>query len=153
MGGLWEQIPGMGAIGLVFVMASLGLPGLGNFIAEFLTLAGAFKANAAFTCIASIGLVAGTIYSIRIMQKVFYGKQNSDLKMKDLSVRESFVLGTMVIVILYLGMFPQTVMNTAKPAILKTLQRQEQTYEFKANITQDESSSADRNPVKLKTDK
>ena len=45
MGGLWEQVPAMGAIGLVFVMASLGLPGLGNFIAEFLTLTGVFRVN------------------------------------------------------------------------------------------------------------
>ena len=41
--------------------------------------------------------------------------------MKDLSMRESFTLGAMVIVILYLGFFPQPVINTARPAILKTL--------------------------------
>ncbi len=85
MGGLWEQVPAMGAIGLVFVMASLGLPGLGNFIAEFLTLTGVFKVNVLFACLASIGLVFATLYSIRIMQRVFYGKRNSDKPLKDLS--------------------------------------------------------------------
>jgi NADH-quinone oxidoreductase subunit M len=121
MGGLWEQLPAMGAIGLVFVMASLGLPGLGNFIAEFLTLSGVFMANVLYACIASVGLVFATMYSIRIMQRVYYGKRNSDKPLKDLSMRESFILGAMVIVIFYLGFFPQPVINTAKPVILKTL--------------------------------
>ncbi len=124
MGGLWEQLPAMGSIGLVFVMASLGLPGLGNFIAEFLTLAGTFHSSILFTCIASVGLIAGTIYAIRIMQKVFYGGMRTGIKMKDLSLRESIVLGSMVLVILFLGLFPQPVINTAKPAIIKTLRVQ-----------------------------
>ena len=139
MGGLWEQIPKMGGIGLIFVMASLGLPGLGNFVAEFLTLSGVFKSSILFACLASVGLVAGTIYALRIMQKVFYGRQSSGLKMKDLSVRESIVLGAMVIVIIYLGIFPQAVINTAKPAIMKTLNNKEQTTDLKKNKADYES--------------
>jgi NADH-quinone oxidoreductase subunit M len=135
MGGLWEKIPVMGGIGLVFVMASLGLPGLGNFIAEFLTLSGVFKSNILYACLASAGLIAGTIYALRIMQKVFYGRQNSDSKMKDLSVRESIALGAMVIVIIYLGMFPQAVIHTAKPAIMKTLNIQTQSHNLKSDKT------------------
>jgi NADH-quinone oxidoreductase subunit M len=131
MGGLWEQVPAMGAIGLVFVMASLGLPGLGNFIAEFLTLTGVFKANMLYACLASIGLVFATLYSIRIMQRVFYGKRNFDKSMKDLSLRELFTLGVLVMVIFYLGFFPQQVINTAKPAILKTLNGSGMMYEKK----------------------
>ena len=38
-GGLWEKVPKFGAVGMIFSLASLGLPGLGNFIAEFLVLA------------------------------------------------------------------------------------------------------------------
>jgi NADH-quinone oxidoreductase subunit M len=140
MGGLWEHLPVMGGIGLVFVMASLGLPGLGNFIAEFLTLSGTFKTNVLFACLASTGLIAGTIYALRIMQKVFYGKPNNGFKMKDLSVRESIVLGTMVFVIIYIGIFPQSVINTAKPSILKTLNNHTQTMELKINKNNSESS-------------
>ncbi len=77
MGGLWEQMPAMGAMGLIFSMASLGLPGLGNFVAEFLTLTGTFKSSMLFASLASVGLIAATIYSLRIMQKVFYGKKNN----------------------------------------------------------------------------
>ena len=125
MGGLWEDVPALGAMGLIFSMASLGLPGLGNFIAEFLTLLGVFKANILFASLASLGLIAATIYSLRIVQKVFLGKKNNEYTMKDLSVRESIVLGSLVIAILFTGLFPQPVIDKAKPALFKTINAQE----------------------------
>lgn len=124
MGGLWEKVPVMGAVGLIFSMASLGLPGLGNFIAELLVLLGAFKANILMSCLASLGLIAATIYSLRIVQKVFLGHQNSEWKILDLTLREKVVSALLVVAIVWLGLFPQPVLNTAKPAILKTLNMQ-----------------------------
>jgi NADH-quinone oxidoreductase subunit M len=78
MGGLWEKAPVMGAMGLIFSMASLGLPGLGNFVAELLILVGAFKASVLMSCLACLGLIAATIYSLRIVQKVFLGNKKYD---------------------------------------------------------------------------
>jgi NADH-quinone oxidoreductase subunit M len=127
MGGLWEKVPVMGSIGLIFSMASLGLPGLGNFIAELLILLGAFKANVLMSCLASLGLIAATIYSLRIIQKVFMGHQNSDWKISDLTIREKVVSGLLVLAIVSLGLFPRPVINTAKPALLKTLKNQKET--------------------------
>ncbi len=121
MGGLWDQVPIMGGIGLIFAMASLGLPGLGNFVAEFLTLTGTYKASILMTCIASVGLVAATIYSLRIVQKVFLGKKNPNLKLNDLSIREKIVSASLVIAIVWLGLVPKVFLNTAKPALSKTL--------------------------------
>ncbi len=126
MGGLWEKAPVMGAIGLIFSMASLGLPGLGNFIAELLILIGAFKTNVLMTCLASAGLIAATIYSLRIVQKVFFGNKNRDWELKDLTIREKLVSALLVIVIVWLGLFPQPVFNTARPALLKTLEVQKE---------------------------
>src|SRR3546814_445289 len=57
MGGFWKSNPTMGGIMLVFVMASLGLPGLGNFIAEFLTLNGSWPANRLMTILAAGGQI------------------------------------------------------------------------------------------------
>jgi NADH-quinone oxidoreductase subunit M len=126
MGGLWEKAPVMGAIGLIFSMASLGLPGLGNFIAELLILIGAFKANILMSCLASLGLIAATIYSLRIVQKVFLGSKNTDWKMNDLTLREKVVSASLVIAILWLGLFPKPLLDIAKPAILKTLNKQKE---------------------------
>jgi NADH-quinone oxidoreductase subunit M len=117
MGGFWKKMPFMGTIGLVFAMASLGLPGLGNFIAEFLTLIGAWQASHKLTILAAIGLVVGTIYSLRIVQKVFYGKEENIHVLNDLSLREKLILVPLVIVIVWLGLFPQPVLNAVKPSI------------------------------------
>lgn len=125
MGGIWAQAPIMGAIGLIFAMASLGLPGFGNFIAEFLTLAGAFKANILITCLACTGLIAATIYSLKIIHKVFFGPKNHDIKIPDLNIRERIALGSLVVIIVFLGLFPQKVFDTSKPAMNKILNSME----------------------------
>ena len=60
MGGLWQIVPRLSAFALFFAMASLGLPGLGNFIGEFLVLLGAFKVNVLLTGIAVPGAYLGS---------------------------------------------------------------------------------------------
>jgi NADH-quinone oxidoreductase subunit M len=126
MGGLWEKTPVLGAVGLIFSMASLGLPGLGNFIAELLILIGAFKTNILMSCLASLGLIAATIYSLRIVQKVFLGKENADWKMNDLTLREKAVSAALILAIVWLGLFPKPVLDASKPAILKSLNKQKE---------------------------
>ncbi len=119
MGGLWPQVPRMGAVGMVFAMASLGLPGLGNFIAEILTLVGAYQAEATITIFATIGLVAATIYSLKIVQSVFQGRKSKEWTLKDFSVREMVIMGSLIIVIVWLGLYPRPILDTAKPVIQK----------------------------------
>ena len=121
MGGFWTQVPFMGTIGMIFAMASLGLPGLGNFVAEFLTLLGAWKATHILTILAAIGLVAATAYSLRIVQKVFLGRSEQKFTLPDLTFREKMILVPLVIVIVWLGVYPQPVMNTVKEVITLTL--------------------------------
>ncbi len=121
MGGFWTPMPVMGGFAMLFCMASLGLPGLGNFIAEFLVLSGTFKASILMTCLASIGLVFATVYSLRIMQKIYFGRVNTLRKMPDLGMREKFIAVALIIAIVFLGLFPQPVIETAKPVFNKTL--------------------------------
>jgi len=139
MGGLWEKAPFMGAIGLIFSMASLGLPGLGNFIAELLILLGAFKANVLMSVLACLGLIGATLYSLRILQKVFYGKKNTDWDMNDLTFREKTVSISLVLIIVVLGLFPQPVFDLAKPALLKTLDDHKGKIMLKGDPAKDES--------------
>lgn len=120
-GGLWAQVPKLGSMMLVFALASLGLPGLGNFIAEFLVLAGSYQANMIVTAVASIGLVLGTVYSLRIFQRVFQGPKIKEWTMHDLSWREAIVIGSLVLIILWLGLYPQPVIDTVKPVIANVL--------------------------------
>jgi NADH-quinone oxidoreductase subunit M len=120
-GGFWDQMPAMGAMGMIFAMASLGLPGLGNFIAEVLILAGAFRESVVLSSIASIGLIAATLYSLRFVRKIFFGTKVTNVIIRDLSVRESVILGLLVLAITFTGLYPAPVLKTAKEAITKTI--------------------------------
>jgi NADH-quinone oxidoreductase subunit M len=117
MGGLWTSMPKMGFVALVFVMASLGLPGMGNFVAEFLILLGAFKEHVVLTSIAAVGLVFSAMYALRIMQKVFLGPVSAEVQVTDLSLRELLVMGSLCISILWLGLNPQPIIATVQPMI------------------------------------
>jgi NADH-quinone oxidoreductase subunit M len=121
MGGLWTEIPKMGTVALVFAMASLGLPALGNFIAEFLTLVGSWQANPTLTVFATLGLVAATAYSLRIVQKIFLGREEKPLGLPDLSFREMLIAVPLVVVILWLGLYPQPVLDRIRPSITEQL--------------------------------
>jgi NADH-quinone oxidoreductase subunit M len=123
MGGFWKKVPFMGVIAMVFVMASLGLPGLGNFVAEFLTLVGSWQANPVLTIFATIGIVGATAYSLRIMQKVFLGHEvELHHNLPDLSLREKLILIPLTIAIIVLGLFPQFVLNTSKEPVKSAIQ-------------------------------
>lgn len=121
MGSLWNKVPVMGSMGLVFSLASLGLPGFGNFIAEFLTLLGTFKVNILMSCLASLGLIASMVYSLRILQKVFYGKEIVKWNIPDFNFREKFIYGALLVAIFYIGLFPGKVLETSKPSIDRVL--------------------------------
>ena len=116
------QVPKLGSMTLIFALASLGLPGLGNFIAEFLILSGSFRANMTITAVASIGLVLGTIYSLRIFQRVFQGSKNKEWAMADLNTREMAVMASLVVIIIWLGLYPQPVISMVEPVILNVLE-------------------------------
>ncbi len=122
MGRLWEDVPRMGAIAMFFAMASLGLPGLGNFIGEFLVLAGSFQVYPVLTMVASVGLVAGTIYSLWLIQRAFQGEKRKQWHIPDFGFRYLIILGAMIIVLVWIGLIPQPIIKTAQPA-LHTLQR------------------------------
>lgn len=117
MGGLWSSMPRMGAIGLVFAMASLGLPGLGNFVAEFLILLGVFQAQPWITVVAASGLIFSAVYSLRIVAKIFLGRREATEAVPDLSFREMLIMASLTVSVVWLGLFPQPVIDTARPAI------------------------------------
>jgi len=119
MGGLWTSMPAMGGMAMLFAMASLGLPMLGNFIAEFLILLGTFPASGTLTVIASLGLVFSALYSLRMMQKVFLGQPSVPVPMKDLSARELIIMGGLAIAIVGLGLYPQPVFEMVKSLVMK----------------------------------
>ena len=140
MGGLWYQMPRMGAMSLFFILASLGLPGLANFVGEFLVLAGTFQTNPLFAGIAAFGFVASSIYSLWIIFRIFYGPVEISWNTKDLKLREMLNLSILAIVLIWIGIFPQIVLNTSKAALEKI--RAAQTPNINENLSVTKNTNA-----------
>jgi NADH-quinone oxidoreductase subunit M len=117
MGGLWETMPALSGAGLVFAMASLGLPGLGDFVGEFLVLLGAYRANVSLTVAATLGLLAATLYGLKFAQGAFHGPNLHHWKLPDMRLREWMILGPMILCLLWIGLYPQPVLNTLRPSL------------------------------------
>jgi NADH-quinone oxidoreductase subunit M len=123
MGGLWLAAPGMGAFALIFALASLGLPTLGNFVAEFLILLGTWPVSEPAAVLGAVGLVAATIYALWLVQRVFQGRETPALALPDLTVREGVMLAAMAAPLLWLGLYPQPLFNAVRPGLAALQQR------------------------------
>lgn len=117
MGGLWQSMPRMGATALFFIVASLGLPGLGNFIGEFLVLLGLFQVNVGLAVFAALGLIGGAIYALMAMQRVFQGAPQSNVQHQDFAAPEMLVMLVMMFGLVLLGVYPQPVFDLLDPVL------------------------------------
>lgn len=117
MGGLWRRLPRLSGMGLFFALASLGLPGLGNFVGEFLVLLGSYRRSPVLSGIATLGLVFATIYSLSLVQRAFHGEERESHDVRDLSLKEWAMMGSMGLGLLWLGLFPQALLDAAKPSV------------------------------------
>ena len=117
MGGLWQTIPVLSGTSMVFAMASIGLPGLGDFVGEFLVLLGSYRVNVAVTTAAALGLIFSTLYGLRFVQGAFQGPNRHNWNLPDLSPREWTALGVMLVCLLWIGLYPQPLLNAVHPAL------------------------------------
>ncbi len=115
MGGFWTHAPRMGGMGLFFAVAALGMPGLGNFIGEFLVLLGGFRASVPLAALAVFGLVLAPVYALKIVQQVFHGPPAAQLP-ADYSLREWGLMLALAVATLWLGLYPQTLLDLSNPA-------------------------------------
>ncbi|HEY8096444.1 MAG TPA: NADH-quinone oxidoreductase subunit M [Methylobacter sp.] len=122
MGGLWPVMPRLSALALFFAIASLGLPGLGNFIGEFLVLQGAFSVNMLLASVTALVLILAPVYALIMMQKTFYGPPSQHSSLYDVGRREWVSLGLLVLVTAWLGLSPQAVLNVSAPALNQEMQ-------------------------------
>lgn len=122
MGRLWTNVPRMASVGMFFALASLGLPGLGNFVGEFLVLLGTYPLHLAFAVAAALGLIAATLYALILVQKIFHGEVQEQWQLSDLATRETAAMMVMMVILLWLGLYPQPVFNSVHPALEGLLQ-------------------------------
>ena len=109
-GGLSNNMPAYAVLFLLFTMASIGLPGTGGFVGEFLALVGAYKASTLVAAIATTGIILGAAYMLYLYWRVAYGtNRNADAAaMPDLNAREFVSLGAIAAVVMWMGVYPES---------------------------------------------
>jgi NADH-quinone oxidoreductase subunit M len=117
MGGLWTDLPRLSAFGTFFILAAMGLPGLGNFVGEFLILRGAWAVAPVVTCFAAIGLIPAALYSLLAVQRAFHGPADPERNVPDFGQRENAMMLILAAAIIWLGMAPQAVLDIAASSL------------------------------------
>ncbi len=117
MGGLWASAPRLSSIGLFFAIASLGLPGLANFIGEFMVLLGSFERYPLWTALASTGMVTGAIYSLALIRRIFHGPLRIDRQFPDVSGGPFAVLIVMMVILIWLGWYPSVIFSATESSV------------------------------------
>ncbi len=130
MGGLWGMIPRVASMALFFACASLGLPGLANFIGEFLVLFGSYAVQPIVTVLASIGMVMAAVYSLGMMQRTFFGRQRETRLIPDLSNVAFGTLLFMAVLQVLLGLYPKPVLSTTKSVVDTLVESASQTTQL-----------------------
>jgi len=116
-GGLWGKIPVFSAFFMLFAMASAGLPGLNNFVGEFLVLTGSFKSAHVATVLAFIGIILPLVYTVRLVQEVIFQEERRSLPLSDLSARELSILACLAFGDLYIGLHPAPLLEVLKTPV------------------------------------
>jgi len=123
-GGVAQLTPALAAVALIVVLSSLALPGTNGFIGEFLILLGTFQAHPAPAVLGTFGVVVAAAYLLAFVGRVFHGPVREDLRgMPDLRVREIAVFVPLVLVIFWVGLYPQPLLDRSAPTVNAVLRR------------------------------
>ncbi len=117
LGGLWASMPRLGGVALFLALASLGLPGLANFVGEFLVLAGTYAVSPTLAAVGAPGFVLSSVYSLGLIYLVFQGPMRQESQARDIDGREMLVFGWLIAAILWLGLYPQPILNMVRPQV------------------------------------
>ena len=112
-GGLASNMPAYAVVFMVFMLASVGLPGTSGFIGEFLTIVGAFLVNTWVAVLAAIGLILGALYMLSLYRRVIFGRLvKEDLKvLTDLTPREVAMFVPLVVMVFWMGIYPSSFLD------------------------------------------
>lgn len=124
-GGLVNNMPRYAFVFMVFMLASVGLPGTSGFVGEFLTLLGAFRANTMMATLAALGLILGATYMLWLYRSVVFGPLDKDdvKTMTDLTWREIIIFAPLVVLVFWMGIYPNAFMKPMAPAIQAVVAR------------------------------
>lgn len=115
LGGLAAKAPTLAILLVVLAFANVALPLTNAFVGEFLMFSGLFKFNIWFAAVAGISIILGAVYTLGMVQKVFYGNTVTQTEnATDISFNVKLALMIIVIMIIVLGVYPMPMLNLVR---------------------------------------
>ena len=124
-GGLVERMPKYAFVFMVFMLASVGLPGTSGFIGEFLVLVGAFQVNTWVAALAATGIVLGAAYMLYLYRRVIMGRLAAEhlRAILDLSPREMLVFAPLIAVTIWMGVWPGPFLDVTEASVANLIEQ------------------------------
>jgi NADH-quinone oxidoreductase subunit M len=117
MGGIAFRAPVLASLFLIVAFATLAMPGSSNFVGEFLILLGVFKTKLAIAVIAFTGVVMASVYALRMFIRAMHNRVGADVDSREISIRDGLVLVPLVLVILFLALYPQVALHRSERSV------------------------------------
>ena len=119
LGGIAHKAPVLTIMLAVIALANIALPLTNAFVGEFMMFSGLFKFSIWYAAFAGISIILAAVYTLNMVQKVFYGETNSlTAAVKEIGLNEKIILSVIVVAIFMIGVFPQPMFNLTKQAVL-----------------------------------
>ena len=118
-GGVANTMPVFAAFFMLFMMANVGLPGTSGFVGEFMVILSSFQANPWIAFLATSTVVLSAAYSLWMYKRVFYGKvANTTIShLKDIKMMDMANFSLLTLMILGLGLYPDSLLKILHPTI------------------------------------
>ncbi|MDD9919293.1 MAG: NADH-quinone oxidoreductase subunit M, partial [Alphaproteobacteria bacterium] len=118
-GGLVERMPIYASIFMVFMLASVGLPGTNSFVGEFLILSGSYAVAQVATLVAISGVVLGALYMLWLYRKMVFGeaKNTTVRKLNDVNMREIVMFIPLIFFVFYIGLMPDKTLDITRESV------------------------------------
>ena len=124
LSGIATKAPALTIALVVIAFANIALPLTNAFVGEFMMFNGLFEYNKWFAGIAGISVILAAVYTLNMIQKVFYGETNPvSAAIKDISINEKIILAFVIVLIFAGGIYPQPMLNLAKESVSAILFR------------------------------
>ncbi len=121
-GGTARVTPLLSGVFLIAGLSALALPGLSTFVSEFLVLVGTFTRHKGLAVLGTAGIILAALYVLILYQRTMQGVVSEKVKkFRDLNVREAFAVAPLIILIVFLGVYPKPVIDVINPAINATM--------------------------------
>jgi NADH-quinone oxidoreductase subunit M len=124
LGGIAHKAPVLTIFLVVIALANIALPLTNAFVGEFMMFSGLFKFNILYTAVAGLSIILAAVYTLNMVQKVFYGEANSITeKIQEISLNQKLVLAVLVILIFLFGVYPQPLIDITKDTVAAIITR------------------------------